>query len=208
VERTPVLPSHFYFQLEKFKRSSRPIDDDWSDEDEEDSQADKYDLPDPMLALRRGERPYMLLCCAACFLMHLIDELERQVREAQETVKQLRRAAPSAIHDAVGQQLASKSKDFEDILVTGVVDKTVPVRVRVPSDLCASKLAFFLPMLVPSDTACAAICDIAKAAKRLDKKCGMLKVVVCPVSLIFCSTHQCCFAGAVRVDRLRCRAAC
>ncbi len=36
-------------------------------------------------------------------------------------------------------------------------------------------------MLVPSDTACAAICDIAKAAKRLDKKCGMLKVIVYPV---------------------------
>ena len=57
MELTPVITSHFYFQLEKFKRSSRPIDDDWSDDDEEDSQADKYDLPDPMLALRRGERP-------------------------------------------------------------------------------------------------------------------------------------------------------
>ena len=78
------------------------------------------------------------MCRATCFLTDLIDELERQVREAQETVKLLRRSAPSAIHDAVGQQLASKSKDFEDILVTGVVDKSVPVRVRVPSDLCAS----------------------------------------------------------------------
>ncbi len=57
MELNPVLTSHFYFQLEKFKRSSRPIDDDWSDDEEEDSQADKYDLPDPMLALRRGERP-------------------------------------------------------------------------------------------------------------------------------------------------------
>ena len=43
-------------QLEKFKRSSRPIDDDWSDEGDEECAADKYDLPDPMLALRRGER--------------------------------------------------------------------------------------------------------------------------------------------------------
>ena len=68
-----------------------------------------------------------------------LDELERQVREAQETVKQLRRAAPSSIHDAVGQQLAFKSKDFDEFLTTGVVDKSVPVRVRVPSDLCASE---------------------------------------------------------------------
>ena len=64
--------------------------------------------------------------------------MERQVREAQETVKQLRRTAPATIHDAVAHQLVSKTKDFEDVLATGVVDKSVPARVRVPSDLCAS----------------------------------------------------------------------
>jgi hypothetical protein len=47
-------------QLEKFKRSSRPIDDDWSDEGDEECAADKYDLPDPMLALRRGEAAWAL----------------------------------------------------------------------------------------------------------------------------------------------------
>ena len=72
-----------------------------------------------------------------------VDELERQVKEAQETVKQLRRMAPASIHDAAGVQLASLSKDFEDVLATGVVDKSVPVRVRVPSDLCSSMMASF-----------------------------------------------------------------
>jgi hypothetical protein len=62
------------------------------------------------------------------------------VREAQETVKQLRRIAPSTIHDATGKLLASQSKDLEDVLTTGVIDKSVPARVRVPSDLCASAI--------------------------------------------------------------------
>jgi hypothetical protein len=66
--------------------------------------------------------------------------LERQVREAQETVKQLRRMAPSSIHDVAGKQLASQSKELEDVLATGVIDKSVPARVRVPSDLCASAM--------------------------------------------------------------------
>jgi len=67
--------------------------------------------------------------------------LERQVRDAQETVKQMRRMAPSSIHDAACKHLAAHSKDVEEIVATGVVDKSVPVRVRVPSDLCASKVA-------------------------------------------------------------------
>jgi hypothetical protein len=95
-------------------------------------------------------------------------------------VKQLRRTAPATIHDAVAHQLMSKTKDFEDVLATGVVDKSVPARVRVPSDLCASMpsciiRAFVLGRLCYSDTL-SAICDIAKAAKRLEKKCGTLKV--------------------------------
>jgi hypothetical protein len=72
----------------------------------------------------------------------LSDELERQVREAQESVKHLRRMAPSAIHEAVNKQLASQSKGFDDVLCTGIDDKSIPVRVRVPSDLCASKKIF------------------------------------------------------------------
>ena len=38
-------------------------------------------------------------------------------------MKQLRRTAPATIHDAVAHQLVSKTKDFEDVLATGVVDK-------------------------------------------------------------------------------------
>ena len=34
-----------------------------------------------------------------------------------------------------------EAKDFEDFVATGVIDKSAPVRVRVPSDLCASKAA-------------------------------------------------------------------
>jgi hypothetical protein len=75
-----------------------------------------------------------------------LDDLERQVKEAQETVKQLRRMAPASIHDAAGMQLASESKDFEEVVATGVIDKSVPVRVRVPSDLCSSKMASFIPL--------------------------------------------------------------
>ena len=56
-------------QIEKFKRSTRPIDDDWSDEDEDDCQADKYDLPDPMLALRRGESLDSLFYALLSFLL-------------------------------------------------------------------------------------------------------------------------------------------
>jgi len=67
--------------------------------------------------------------------------LERQVREAQETVKQMRRMAPASIHDVACKNIASQSKDFEDFVATGVIDKSAPVRVRVPSDLCASKAA-------------------------------------------------------------------
>ena len=59
--------SLLFIQLEKFKRSSRHIDDDWSDDEEEDSQADKYDLPDPMLALRRGEAIEAFVQCCLLF---------------------------------------------------------------------------------------------------------------------------------------------
>ncbi len=74
-----------------------------------------------------------------------LDDLERQVTEAQETVKQLRRMAPASIHDAAGMQLASESKDFDEVAATGIIDKSVPVRVRVPSDLCSSEMASFIP---------------------------------------------------------------
>jgi hypothetical protein len=50
------VASYFMSQIEKFKKSTRPIDNDWSDEDEEECQIDKYDLPDSMLALRRGQQ--------------------------------------------------------------------------------------------------------------------------------------------------------
>jgi hypothetical protein len=132
-----------------------------------------------MLALRRGERTADLLMVGQTFTS-AVDELERQVKEAQETVKQLRRMAPASIHEAAGMQLASLSKDFEDVLATGVIDKSVPVRVRVPSDLCSSTMASFFSV-TQADVCLSAICDIAKAAKRLDKKCGMLKVRVIPV---------------------------
>jgi hypothetical protein len=191
-------------QIEKFKKSSRPIDDDWSDEDEEDCQADKYDLPDPMLALRRGERTAAFSSVVQMFTSAL-DELERQVKEAQETVKQLRRMAPASIHDAAGVQLASLSKDFEDVLATGVIDKSVPVRVRVPSDLCSSMMASFF-QVAQADVCLSAICDIAKAAKRLDKKCGMLKVRMIPVFLSIPLTQ--CATGAVGINCDRCRTAC
>ncbi len=114
------------------------------------------------------------------------------MREAQETVKQLRRAAPSSIHDAAGQQLAMKSKDFDDILTTGVVDKSVPVRVRVPSDLCASESTGVRSLEDVFDYRGAAICDIAKAAKRLDKKCCMLKVTRVVARTMSCSSHSMC----------------
>ena len=55
-------------QIEKFKRSTRPIDDDWSDEEDEECQADKYDLPDPMLALRRGENRLLFFGCICIYL--------------------------------------------------------------------------------------------------------------------------------------------
>jgi len=55
-------------QIEKFKRSTRPIDDDWSDEEDEECQADKYDLPDPMLALRRGESRLLFFGCICIYI--------------------------------------------------------------------------------------------------------------------------------------------
>jgi hypothetical protein len=121
---------------------------------------------------------FFFSAASASILTGVSDELERQVREAQESVKQLRRIAPSSIHDAAGKQLASQSKDLEDILATGVIDKSVPARVRVPSDLCSSTIAFLLKPCLASHSRYLAICDIAKAAKRLEKKCGMLKVPV------------------------------
>lgn len=126
-----------------------------------------------------GVSPDVLFAVAAiAFMTDESDELERQVREAQETVKQLRRMAPPSIHDTTAKQLALQSKDLEDVLATGVVDKSVPARVRVPSDLCASATIRFMCSPKRSHSCCSAICDIAKAAKRLDKKCVMLKVPI------------------------------
>ena len=66
--RFPIfdVASYFMSQIEKFKKSTRPIDNDWSDEDEEECQIDKYDLPDPMLALRRGQQKAAFNCSFKC----------------------------------------------------------------------------------------------------------------------------------------------
>ena len=51
-------------------------------------------------------------------------------------------------------------------------------------------------LMIGSHSCCAAICDIAKAAKRLDKKCGLLKV---PHS---CLARNAQFSLSVHQDRL------